>query len=65
MYMLYISNSFKMLDISEMMQFIHSLTYQSDHGVAGSNPAEGEILPEPNDASLYSSFHVHPSIVSK
>ena len=37
----------------------------SDHGVAGSNPAGGEILPDLNGASLYRAFHVHPSIVSK
>ena len=34
----------------------------SDHGVAGSNPAGGEILP---DASLHRAFHVHPPVISK
>ena len=37
----------------------------SDHGVAGSNPAGGEILPELNGASLHRAFHVQHSIVSK
>ena len=37
----------------------------SDHGVAGLNPAGGEILPNLNGASLKRAFHVHPSIVSK
>ena len=34
----------------------------SDHRVTGSNPAGGEILPDP---SLHRAFHVHPSIISK
>ena len=36
-----------------------------DHGVAGSNPAGGEILPQLNGASLHRAFHVHLSIVPK
>ena len=35
----------------------------SDHGVADSNSAGGQILPEINSASLHRPFHVHPSIV--
>ena len=33
--------------------------------VADSNPAGGEILPEPKRTSLHRAFHVHPSIVLK
>ena len=33
---------------------------KSDHGVSGSNPADGEILSE---AKRHRAFHVYPSIV--
>ena len=36
---------------------------KSDHGVSGSNPADGEIFPKLNGASLHRVFHVYPSIV--
>ena len=35
----------------------------SDHGVAGSTPARGEILSNLNGASLHRAFHIHPSTV--
>ena len=37
----------------------------SEHGVAGLNPTEGKIIPEPKRRFIAQAFHVHHSTVSK
>ena len=50
---------FRDLTRSDRMAELLALS-KSDHGVSGSNPADGEILSE---AKLHRAFHVYPSIV--